>query len=303
MSKRYRTQAYRQAHKGASNFSSVGKPRRTIEYVYHVSTLDYTDLDEAEFEIKLPYINNVKSIEILNAYIPANLDSFKGKKLVFEITRNGSVDPDILTYTFKDNAGISDARQISKLTTDLQALTIGDGADTVVPFAGIALASQENERFKITIEANPTANVTGIKLKWDGQSSQESLRTTLGFGRSATESKFEESGGAFVLESPSQCNWKGHNFLVLRTPSINTDSSFAVENPPFHHTNVLAILHTPHEKMGVHFNREWFRNILVRNAVNALHTFTLQVFHEDGRLVDINGGQFFFTFKINADSY
>jgi hypothetical protein len=301
MSKRYRTQAYRQAHKAASNFSSVGKPRRTIEYVYHVSTLDYTDLDEAEFEIKLPYINNVKSIEILNAYIPANLDSFKKKKLVFEITRDDPNKPDILTYTFKDNAGLSDARQISKLTQDLLALTIP--STTVKPFVRITLASQENERFKITIIANSNAGVNGIKLKWDDQSSQESLRTTLGFGRTATESEFDKSGQVFVLESPGQCNWKGHNFLVLRTPSINMDSSFAVENPPFHHTNVLAILHTPHEKMGVHFNREWFRNILVRNAVNALHTFTLQVFHEDGRLVDINGGQFFFTFKINADSY
>jgi hypothetical protein len=95
----------------------------------------------------------------------------------------------------------------------------------------------------------------------------------------------------------------GHNFLILRTPSLNIDSAFAVENPPYHHTNVLSILHTPHESLGVHFNKEWFRPILVRNSLNSLHTFILQVYHEDGRLVKLNGGQFLFTFKIIADSY
>jgi hypothetical protein len=317
MSKRARQAIDQKNRNAVRNFSAVGKPRSSIEYVYHVSTLDYSHLTEAQFEIKLPYINNVESIEILSAYVPANLDSFHGKKLVMSMTeqkveadQSTTTQINNLTLAFDNDMGFANAAQRKKLTDKIVTFSsIIDPTKQLFNDAKISTA-EANSPFKMTLIKNSEVTITAIEFRWDDQTKEESLKNTLGFHGSGSSSAFknkldenDQPTDEWQIESPNQCNWMGHNFLILRTPSLNIDSAFAVENPPYHHTNVLSILHTPHESLGVHFNKEWFRPILVRNSLNSLHTFILQVYHEDGRLVKLNGGQFLFTFKIIADSY
>lgn len=295
-----RARAYEKGQHKAADFSSVGKNRRKIDYVYHVSTLDYSHLSEADFLIKLPYINNVVAIEIINAYVPANLDSLRGKILKIQ------VDSDVYEITFEDNMGFSNDTQ--RLLVIEKILSLEDNAGTRIFEKAEIISSEANGPFKLELKVTPDFQGRTISLVWEGLTEQESLKQTLGFSRAGDESLFDNTSEdnvqtIYTITSDLQCNWKGHNFLILRTPSVNIDCAFAAENPPFHHTNVLAILHTPHEQMGVHFNKDWFREVLVRNEVSSLHTFRLQIFHEDGRLVHLNGGQFFFTFKITADSY
>lgn len=307
MNKRARHEVNKRNYIQSKKFLAVGKPREAIEYIYHVSTLDYSHLDEAHFELKLPYINHVQEIEIMNAYVPANLDSFHGKKLVFSIVYDlsNTITTHKFEVIFENDMGLSNPTQRKILTEKIKEVCV---INSTFIFTDAKIESgNANDVFKLILTKNIslTGTINQVSFRWDDQTKEESLKNTLGFHGEGDYSDFKEdqASNTWSIESPSQCNWVGHNFLILRTPSVNIDSSFATENPPPEHTNVLAILHTPHERMGVHFNKNWFRPILVRNIINSLHTFVLQVYHEDGRLVRLNGGQFFFTLKIVADSY
>lgn len=292
------------------NFGGVGKPRSSRRYLFHATSLDNLNTDQESLSLltlELPQLSNIGRIGVKSLSVPDSIYAGEDKYLFLEIEK---ADETTVKEVKLPKAHLNNNIEVLNRYTELlnQAVGISD----------FKLVIELDVNKKVTISVNTTNQaISKVSIVFNRFPSElnvlesydlltrypHDVNEFFGFDRSKdVHAIYKKTEQQSKFPSPNPGMYLGQQFMLLRLPGININSTFGAYNKEFWKTNILAKIPNTLTMEGAHFNADWFHMMTLHNKINMLNMLELELYHPDGRPVKLNGGIFAIELEIEADS-
>lgn len=294
------------------NFGGVGKPRSSRRYLFHATSLDNLNTDQESLSLltlELPQLSNIGRIGVKSLSVPDSIYAGEDKYLFLEIKK---ADETTVKEVKLPKAHLNNNIEVLNRYTELL------NQDVVNLGFKLLIELDVNKKVTISVTDFNDATITAVSIVFNRFPSDLNVSETydlltryphdvnefFGFGRSTEKHVIykQADDSETKYPSPNPGLYLGQQFMLLRLPGININSTFGAYNKEFWKTNILAKIPNTLTMEGAHFNADWFHMMTLHNKINMLNMLELELYHPDGRPVNLNGGIFAIELEIEADS-